>query len=334
MKMRPTDFAYHLSGFLTTYLAGLRDLSKNTIQSYRDTFTLLLRFFSEAKKIMPDKISIETVTKESTEDFLSWLEIERNCSVSTRNQRLAAIHSFFRYLQFEKPECMHHCQRILSIPLKKTPKPSPAYLTNVEVGNLLAMPNLKTGHGRRDATLLSLLYDSGARVQELADLTPRSLRLEEPYCVTLFGKGRKTRRVPIMKQTATLLDSYLKEQGIDSAEKLEHPLFFNARKEKLTRQGINYVIAKYASEMAASAKITAHTLRHSKAMALTEADVNPIYIRDILGHIDLKTTGIYSKSNLEIKRKALEKIEDGAIPDKADWTGDDGLMVFLKNLGK
>jgi len=331
---KPTDFSYYLSNFLTTYLADQRNLSKNTIQSYRDAFVLLLRFFSESKNIMPERISISHVSKECVEEFLSWLESERGCSVSTRNQRLAAIHSFFRFLQFERPEHMHQCQRILSIPLKKTPKLQPVYLSSNEMGRLLSAPDMQTRQGRRDATLLSLLYDSGARVQELADLTPRCLRLEEPYCVTVTGKGKKTRTVPIMKQTAALLVSYLDEQQMNTADKLEHPLFFNTRKERLTRQGINYIISKYTSELTMNNKISAHGFRHGRAMALTEANVNPIYIRDFLGHADLKTTGIYSKSNLEIKRRALEKVEDKSIPAATDWSSDNGLMHFLTGLCK
>ena len=332
--MKPTDFAYYLSSFLTTYLAGQRNLSKHTIQSYRDTFSLLLRYFSDIKNIAPEKIDVNTVSKEYVEEFLLWLEGERGCSISSRNQRLAAIHSFFQYLQREKPEHMYQCQRLLSIPVKKAPKKPPVYLSDEGMGKLLSQPDMSDQHGRRDATMLSLLYDSGARVQELADITPRNLRLEEPFYVTLTGKGRKTRQVPIMKQTALLLLSYLKEQKIDTRDKLDHPLFFNCWKEKLTRQGISYIISKYTGMLEMESNVTAHVFRHSKAMHLTQADVNPIYIRDILGHADLKTTGIYSRSNLEMKRRALEKIEDKAIPDTPDWTSDNGLMEFLKNLGK
>jgi len=183
--MKPTDFAYCLSNFLTTYLAGQRNLSLNTIQSYCDTFSLLLRYFSDSKNILPEKISITTISKESVEEFLLWLESERGYGISSRNQRLAAIHAFFRYLQCEKPEYMLSCQRIISIPLKKAPKKPPAYLSDDEMGKLLSMPDMQTEQGRRDATMLSLLYDSGARVQELADLTPRNLRLEEPFYITL-----------------------------------------------------------------------------------------------------------------------------------------------------
>jgi site-specific recombinase XerD len=315
-------------------MAGQRNLSKNTIQSYRDTFSLMLKYFSETQNIKPEKIIIDTIEKEVIEEFLSWLESERLYSISSRNQRLAAIHAFFRFLQSERPEYMHHCQRVLSIPMKKAPKKPPKYLSDEDMGRLLSMPDMKTEQGRRDTTMLSLLYDSGARVQELADLTPRSLRLEEPFYITLTGKGRKTRQVPIMKQTALLLISYIKEHKIDTADTLDHPLFFNCRREKLTRQGVSYVINKYTDALASKGNITAHVFRHSKAMHLTQADVNPIYIRDILGHADLKTTGIYSRSNIEMKRKALEKVEVKAIPYASDWTADNALMEFLKSLGK
>jgi len=334
MKMKPTDFAYCLSNFLTTYLTGQRNLSINTIRSYRDTFSLFLKYFSNEKNISPEKISINTINKESIEGFLFWLESERGYGISSRNQRLAAIHAFFRYLQCEKPEHMFNCQRIISISLKKAPKKPPIYLSDEQIGKLLSMPNMQTEQGRRDATMLSLLYDSGARVQELADLTPRNLRLEEPLYITLTGKGRKTRHVPIMKQTATLLVAYIKEQKLNTCDKLDHPLFFNFRKEKLTRQGIGYILSKYAESLEVNHNISAHVLRHSKAMALTKANVNPIYIRDILGHTDLKTTSVYSRSNIEMKRKALEKVDSKAIPNILDWTADNGLMDFLKNLGK
>jgi len=295
---------------------------------------LLLRYFSDAKGIAPEKILVSTVSKEVVEEFLLWLERERGYSISSRNQRLAAIHAFFRYLQCEKPEHMLHSQRIISIPFKKAPKKPPVYLSDEEMEKLLSMPDMQTVQGRRDATLLSFLYDSGARVQELADLTPRNLRLEVPFHVSLTGKGRKTRHIPIMKQTVALLQSYIREQKLDTPDKLDHPLFFNSRREKLTRQGISYIINKYADSVKANEKISAHVFRHSRAMALTQADINPIYIRDILGHADLKTTGVYSKASIEMKRKALEKVEPKSIPDAPDWTSDTGLMDFLKNLGK
>lgn len=229
---------------------------------------------------------------------------------------------------------MYQCQRILSIPVKKAQKKAPVYLSEAQMKNLLAQPNTSTKHGRRDSAILSLLYDSGARVQELADLTPRNLRLEDPCFITLTGKGNKTRHVPIMKQTSKLIKSYLSEQKLDTPDKLDHPLFFNCWNLKLTRQGITYIIKKYTDLTQLTEIITPHVFRHTKAMHLTQSNMNPIYIRDILGHADLKTTGIYSRSNIEMKRKALEKIEEKVLPDTPDWTSNTGLMNFLNSLGK
>ena len=189
--MKPTDFAYYLSDFLTAYLAGQRNLSINTIQSYRDTFSLLLRYLSDSKSISTEKIVISTVSKGSVEEFLMWLETERGCGISSRNQRLAAIHAFFRYLQCEKPEYMFHCQRIISIPFKKAPKKPPVYLSDVEMGRLLLAPDMKSDHGRRDATMLSLLYYSAARVQELLISHQEAFGLKHLSTLHLLGKAGK-----------------------------------------------------------------------------------------------------------------------------------------------
>ena len=333
MKTSDKGFSYYVSTFLTSYLAGQRNHSTNTIRSYRDTFVLLLQYLDDNKNISPNKVNINTVTKETVKDFLKWLEEERGCGISTRNQRLAAIHAFFRYIQSENPEHMFQCQQILSISSKKTCHKVPVYLEVDEMKMLLEQPKLSLRSGRRDAALLSLLYDSGARVQELADLTPRSLRLTEPACVTLVGKGRKTRCVPLMKNTVKLLELYIQENRLESMEKLDHPLFFNCHGKKLTRQGIAYIIDKYVRNLNNSSKITPHQFRHSKAMHLTQADVNPVYIRDILGHVDIQTTSIYSKADLSMKRKALEKIGDNVSPRVPDWTADNNLLEFLKTIG-
>jgi integrase/recombinase XerD len=333
MKMNDKGFSYYVSTFLTSYLAGQRNHSTNTIRSYRDTFILLLQYLNDNKNISPNKVNISTVTKETVKDFLKWLEEERGCGISTRNQRLAAIHAFFRYVQSESPESMFQCQQILSISSKKTCHKLPTYLEVDEMKMLLEQPKLNLRSGRRDAALLSLLYDSGARVQELADLTLRSLRLTEPACVTLIGKGRKTRCVPVMKKTVKLLELYIQENRLESMENLDHPLFFNCHGKKLTRQGIAYIINKYAKNIDVTRRITPHQFRHSKAMHLTQADVNPVYIRDILGHVDIQTTSIYSKSDLSMKRKALEKIGDNVSPEVSDWTTDNNLLDFLKTIG-
>ena len=199
---------------------------------------------------------------------------------------------------------------------------------------LLAIPDVSTKKGRRDQALLSLLYDSGARVQELADLKVGDIRLNTPAQVKLTGKGRKTRSVPLMDKTVLLITNYLKEQKLDAPIYTEHPLFYNSQRKKLTRQGIAYILKRYAN-MCGIEEISPHVLRHTKAMHLTEANINPIFIRDFLGHTDLKVTGIYSKTSIKMKREALEKInkKDQILPEaeNKEWTDDIELMDWLKN---
>jgi site-specific recombinase XerD len=332
--LKPTDFSYYLSDFLAKYLSGQRNLSHNTIKSYRDTFVLLLDYIDETYQIPPEKVKISTVEKSMVEGFLVWLESSRKNSISTRNQRLAAIHAFFRYLQGQQPEYMFHCQRILSIPSKKAPQSAISYFSEDEVKQLLAKPDISSLSGRRDLTLLSTLYDTGARVQELADLTVRNIRLESPAIVSITGKGAKTRHVPVMGQTVKLLSIYLTEHNLASPGKSEHPLFFNSRGEKLTRQGITYILKKYA-ESCDLGDTSPHRLRHTKAMHMTQADINPIFIRDFLGHAHLKTTEIYSKTSTEMKRKALEKMDNTIVPTSLEsWNQNEGLIEWLNRLGR
>jgi len=330
--MKPTDFSYHLSTFLTSYMAGQRNLSVNTIKTYRDAFVLLLEYFGEEKHVPPEKLTISLVDKPAIEGFLAWLESNRRNSITTRNQRLAAIHAFFRYLQGETPEHLFHCQKILSIPVKRAPKPVVPYLSEDEMKTLLAQPDMTTRKGRRDLTLLCTLYDTGARVQELCDLTVRSVRLSSPSIISLTGKGNKTRHVPIMGQTEDLLKSYLNENNMTHPSKVDMPLFYNTRKEKLTRQGVAYIVGKYAPAGKYST-ISPHVFRHTKAMHMTAVDINPVYIRDFLGHADLKTTSVYSKANVDMKRRALEKLNPDILPEASpSWNSDSGLMEFLSSL--
>lgn len=235
----------------------------------------------------------------------------------------------------QAPEYMFQCQQVLGIPYKKAPKKQVGYLSEDETRNLLAAPDTKTRKGRRDQALLTLLYDSGARVQELADLRVGDLRLGSPAQVKLTGKGRKTRSVPLMDKTVALMKQYLSENRLDSPSCFENPLFSNAQGKKLTRQGIAYILKKYANECEIE-KISPHKMRHTKAMHLTEADVNPIFIRDFLGHTDLKVTEVYSKTSIKMKKAALDKMNSGkdVIPEKAekDWTEDKSLLEWLNGL--
>jgi integrase/recombinase XerD len=210
-----TDFAVCLRRFLTTYLAGLRGCSPNTVASYRDAFKLLIVFFRDERSIPPGKLTLDCVDVAAIAGYLDWLEVSRGNSASTRNQRLAAISSFCAWMQTEDPARMASYQDILAIPAKKHLHPNMHHLTVEQTRRLLAQPDRSTRQGRRDATLLATLYDTAARVQELADLTVRDIRLQHPAMAALTGKGRKTRHVPLMSNTAAILTSYLAEYRLD-----------------------------------------------------------------------------------------------------------------------
>jgi integrase/recombinase XerD len=332
-----TDFALCLRRFLTTHLAGLRGCSPNTIASYRDTFKLLITYFRDERSIPPDKLTLDRLDAPAITGFFEWLQASRHNSASTRNQRLAAISSFCTWMQTEDPARMACYQNILAIPARKQARLDISHLTSEQTRLLLAQPDRTTRRGRRDATLLATLYDTAARVQELADLTVRDIRLDHPAMAALTGKGRKTRHVPLMANTAAILAAYLGEHHLDTPGHDDHPVFFNQHRTKLSRGGIAWIISKYQARTSdphlTDADLSPHTLRHSKAMHLYEAAVPLPYIRDILGHVDLSTTEIYARASTEAKRKALEAAYPDMTPDDlTEWTQDRGLLDWLTNL--
>jgi len=227
---------------------------------------------------------------------------------------------------------------VIAIPIKKTTKKTVEYLTVKAMKLLLEQPDKHTPKGRRALTLMSLLYDTGARVQELIDLRVCDVKLEEPPIIILTGKGSKTRRVPILKNTVSILKNYLLENDLEKDWKNEYPLFTNNQNHKLTREGVNYIIRKYVQLAKESStiippRVNAHMFRHSKAMHLLQAGINLIYIRDFLGHVDLKTTEIYARADTETKRKAIEKSAPDLIDSNLpDWSKDDTLLLWLSKL--
>ncbi len=210
--MIPTNFAKYLTEFLSVYLPSQKNVSKNTIYSYRDTFKLLINFCKERKNVSSEQITLGTLSSELITDFLEWIEVTRKCSISTRNQRLAAIHSFFRYLQTEEPSGMFNFQKVTAIPIKRAKKAVIEHLTPEAIKLLLKQPDKYSARGRRDLVLMSTLYDSGARVQELIDIRICDVTLQTPAIITLTGKGNKSRRVPLMKNTASLLQTHLTQR--------------------------------------------------------------------------------------------------------------------------
>jgi site-specific recombinase XerD len=336
--MKPTDFSVHVTSFLTHYLAGQRNVSPNTIRAYRDVFTLLLRFCRDVQGIALESLRVEQIDVSLVEAFLDYLERERKSSPRTRNHRLAALHAFFRYVQAEEPARMLQCQKILAIPQRRYARPTIAYLSKEELAEILAQPDLRAPDGRRDAVLLSVLYDTGARVQELIDLSVGDVRLDPPAQLRLLGKGRKMRAVPLMGKTVQLVRDHIQENRLVGPEQFDKPLFQNARKQRLSCSGIRYILHKYYVKArdkrpSLSRKVSPHTLRHTKGMHLLQSGISLEMIRDFLGHVDVKTTEIYARANLEMKRNALEKINDSSpVQTIPCWQQNNDLLDWLRSL--
>jgi integrase/recombinase XerD len=336
--MKPTDFSVHVTRFLTHYLAAQRNLSPNTIQAYRDVFTLLLRFCRDVRGIALERLSLAQIDAALVEAFLDHLANDRHVSISTQNHRLATLHAFFRYVQSEVPERLLQSQQILAIPLRRHARPSVGYLSKEYLAQVLAQPDLRTRAGRRDAVLLSALYDTGARVQELIDLAAGDVRLDPPAQARLMGKGRKMRAVPLMDATVQLLRDHRRDNNLDRPEHADKPLFQNRQGARISRSGVRYLLQKYVQPVRRdhpgfTQPVSPHSLRHTKGMHLLQSGVPLEIIRDFLGHVDVKTTEIYARANLEMKRKALEKVADVTpLPKIPSWNQNKTLLEWLHSL--
>ena len=267
-----------------------------------------------------------------------WLENDCGNGISTRNQRLTAVRSFFRYVQVECPEHLFLCKDIIdNVKHKNCAKPIMQYLNKSQLALLLAQPDTTETDGRRDLTLLSVLYDSAARVKELCDLTVGSVRTESPVRLIFNCKGRKPRYLHLTEKSEAILLGYFDEHSLHAPSRGYEPLFKNRQGHKLTRGGISYILKKYvdrANRENANAlphNLTPHCLRHSKAMHMLESGINIVYIRDFLDHEDLATTQIYAKANPETKRVTLESAyRDEHTPQPPSWNNDPDLIKYLK----
>ena len=338
--IKQTDFAKTLTRYFSDFLPGQRNVSPNTIKSYRDTFKQYFHFMQENQRLNPEFISFVSVTAQNVKDFLRWLETSKHVQISTRNQRLAAIHSFFRYAVTEYPEILFESQKILGISYKRKLQPTIAHFNRDQLTYLFQQPNTSTRKGRRDLTLIAVLYDAGARVQELISLKASDVRLVQPAMITLTGKGNKKRNVPIMTNTKNLLEGYMSEHHLLENGRQQDPLFHNSQYQPFTRPGITYILKKYFKQAKQSypeerfpENIHPHMLRHSKALHLLEAGVNLIYIRDFLGHVSVTTTEIYLKYDTELKRKALEAIYPEIVTqDVPSWEENADILQWLEGL--
>ena len=332
--MNPT-FSYLVTTFFTAHLSAELGLSTNTIASYSDCIRLLIDYLCKSLAIHPEDIDIQIITPERVLDFLGWIEKKRANGTTSRNQRLAAIKTFFHFLARTDPELLHANERIQAIRMKSADHHPPPSLTVEEVDAILACPDPGTLMGARDKALLQLMYNTGARVQELADVTIADLHFETPMTVTVTGKRKKTRIIPLWKETVEILAYYLeyrKQQGIES----EH-LFLSNRNQPMTRFGIARRVALHAQAAVAACpsladrNITPHTFRHATALHLVEAGNDIFAVRDWLGHGHVKTASQYVEISLERKRKALEKMPppDGGKPQETPQWTQPALMKFL-----
>jgi site-specific recombinase XerD len=290
------------------------------------------------KNISVNKLLIKDITKQTVVEFLNWIQTVRESSNATRNLRLIAIHSFFKYIQYYAPDNLYEYQNILSIKVKKKKEAAISYLTLEGIKLLLEQPDRTTFKGLRDLALLSLMYDTGARVQEIIDLTPSALRLDKPMTVRVTGKGNKTRIIPLLEDQVKILNRYLIENSLTKPCNGSHPLFFNSRKEKLTRAGVTYILLKYA-DMARKINmnlipnnLSCHGIRHTRAMHLLQAGVNLVYIRDLMGHKSITTTEIYAKADSKQKREALEKAYVDVVSNTEPlWQENMDILKWLKS---
>lgn len=306
--MGKDTFSYHVTKYFSDYLPVQVAASGNTIRSYKDAFIQLFDFLKERYGLDPGSLTYSDFTSERIEEFLAYLEKSRGIGIASRNQRLAAIHAFFRYLQYREPSGFEQCSRILSVPFKKAPVATMSYMSIEEVKYLLTLPDQGTPSGLRDLAILSAMYETGARVQEIIDLVPASIKYGKIVTVELHGKGNKSRVVPIDASVAAVIKNYVRchDRSVPT-----EPLFINRQGGRLTRAGIQYIIDKYIKIARNNKpeyfkqKISNHSFRHSKAMHMLEAGINLIYIRDFLGHTSVVTTEVYARTNPKIKEEQI-----------------------------
>ena len=328
-----SSFAVLLESFFTQRLMKQLLASPHTISSYRDTFHLLLEFTHQRLKVQPSDLQFKDIDASLIVEFLDDLEKSRHISARTRNARLAAIRSFFRYAAFEAPECSAQIKRILVIPSKRYTKSVVQFLSKDEIAALLAAPDQASWTGRRDHALLLLALQTGLRLSEIVSLRRNDVTLGTGAHVRVIGKGRKERCTPLTKQTAAVMQAWMEELGTDKS----CMLFPNARGGGLSADGVQHILAKHLKTARKTClslnekRVTPHVLRHSCAMQLLMAGVDRAMIALWLGHESVETTQVYLHANLSLKEEMLSKT---SMPGGKAGTfrPDDQLLAFLKQL--
>ena len=327
------SFAEALSYFFNDYLTIQKNLSNNTIKSYKTTFKMFIKYLIGYKNIRIEKISFADINRKNVMDFLKHMETKFKITIKTRNQRLAAIKSFCRYVSHEPIEYLNNISQILKIASKGDDNKSAVidYLTKEELTTYLNAISTNNRKGIRDYTLINLMYDSAARVEEMTNIKVNDLNLGDNPSVMLYGKGKKYRTVPICNSTRDLLIKYIELFKLNNFEYL----FMGNKHAKCSTKMITHIVNKYAEISKINKNIHPHVFRHTRAMHMIEADIPLVYIRDILGHKEISITEIYAKVNVETKRKALENvynINNNFNNETTSWNKNEELIKSLLEL--
>lgn len=325
--------------FFQDYLPNQRGMSAHTIRSYRDAIVLFLGFAAQDVGRGVERLEIEDLLPQRVTQFLASLEAQRGNGIATRNARLAALHTLARFLATEHPQSMATLQGVLAVPFKRGGKNMPIeYLEQNEVRELLGVIDRSNERGRRDYALFALMFNTGARVQEILDLRARDVRLDAPAQVRLTGKGNKIRVCPIWSTTAQLLRPLCSERQDSTADT---PVFVNQRGQPLTRFGVRYLLQRHLAKAATRSptlegkSIHPHSIRHTTAIHLLKAGVDFASISQWLGHASLNTTMVYARADIDLKRQALLQVfPDALAPPKAGnlKSGPVNLVDWLRRL--
>ena len=326
-----------IQSFFADHLPVQKGLRLGSIRSYRDTLRLFLRFASEKRRARIATLALQDLSFERVLAFLKYLEQERGNSVRTRNQRRAALNTFFAYLAVRAPEMLAVCQQVAAIPVKRTSLPDTHYLEREEVTALFRSLPRQGRFALRDRTLLLFLYNTGARVQEVADLRVEHLELTPPAKVRLHGKGDKWRVCPLWDETVEHLQRLLAEQ----AAAPNAPVFCARRDQPLTRFGLYKIVRRHTASWDTTGpqarRVSPHLFRHTAAVHLLESGVEVNVIRSWLGHVNLDTTNRYAELTLRAKAEALRACEissgiSAVSRPRAAWKDDKTLLEWLNSL--
>lgn len=338
--MASDEFFHLIRSWLTVHLPRSRRLSPHTIRSYRTALNALLDYLRESQHLSLAEVSFEAINRSTITAFLTWLLETRNLGASSANQRLAAVKSFLSFCAGEDPALVSIWLEVTQVKPARTPTRAPDGLSMSAVDALIRAPGQHTSHGRRDTTLILLTFDAAARIQEILDLTPADIDTTIGAArVTLTGKGRKSRTVPLMDTTARHLDQYLAEFHPGTTEAAES-LFFTIRaglRHQMSQDNISYLLNKHATAARQDCsevpeKIHAHQLRHARAMQMLRAGVPLPHIKEFLGHANISTTSIYASADNQMVREAIQRA-GSSTPDLAPlWTGGDDLILQLAGL--